>query len=130
MTTARVCPSCRDIIPASADACPACVPSAPAILPREPRAQPAPTPAGAEGELSFTAWIVVGAAVALVARGMFVTYDVARLVGGDAYNYQIAALRGMSWVAAANALLLAGVLVAVAAVWRELRRQGRPPAPR
>lgn len=54
-------------------------------------------------------------AIGCVGVGLHRTFQVAELVGGDAYNYQIAAGRGLALIASGIVASLIGVAIAVSA---------------
>jgi hypothetical protein len=80
-------------------------------MPEESPARPA-TPPGTPPAKLFAVFFQLGA-VALVAAGLMRTFQVADLVGGDAYNFQIAAARGLVLIGAGIVASLIGVALTV-----------------
>lgn len=83
------------------------------ILRRPIRWNPSEGTPGAPSMAVAAVFLVCAAILVAVGLNMAFTYDESsRLVGGDAYNLQILATRGLAWICAGIAVALCGVVSA------------------
>lgn len=89
--------------------------------PVRPDRQEVATPSSEVSELAVFFFIVAGI---MVGVGFAFMFGVPRVVGGDAYNYIIAANRGVGFIGAGIVLSLMGLAAMLPGALRERRSEG------
>lgn len=64
--------------------------------------------------VSFAAFLLIGSGAALVGWGFYTMFSEAELVGGDAYNFIIFAVRGVGYIVTGGIVAFLGGVAAVA----------------